>query len=262
MTDWHEAGCARDCTEQHTYTPGRCALAVIPDTQPRPLTASVEPMPDGMLGIVVRARPTASTITDTQLDQLYEQLERAQRVAMHALDAEAAAFEPDDDSNTRPKADPNDELQQRLSDALRRSWDSAVNVHRDDAIRRDTEVVLAELRPELDALVALRQVARGYCPACGRGDAAPTVEDWEQQRQRADEAEGRLAHLQASSEAVGRFLTRTVDERNQLRAALARVHALAEEYPAGIDTALIHAALDLRQHPPAGAATQATDRPA
>ena len=25
--DWHEAGCARDCTEQHTYTWGRCALA-------------------------------------------------------------------------------------------------------------------------------------------------------------------------------------------------------------------------------------------
>ncbi|WP_225840286.1 hypothetical protein [Streptomyces sp. NK08204] len=35
-------------------------------------------------------------------------------------------------------------------------------------------------------LARLRQVARGYCPACGRGDAAPTVQDWEQQRQRAD----------------------------------------------------------------------------
>ena len=45
----------------------------------------------------------------------------------------------------------------------------------------------------LDALYAelegLRQVARGYCPACGRGDTAPTVEHWEQQKQRADEAE-------------------------------------------------------------------------
>lgn len=35
-------------------------------------------------------------------------------------------------------------------------------------------------------LAALRQVSRGYCPACGRGDAAPTVADWEQQKQRAD----------------------------------------------------------------------------
>lgn len=43
---------------------------------------------------------------------------------------------------------------------------------------------------ELEAeLAALRAVARGYCPACGRGDAAPTVTDWEQQRKRADEAE-------------------------------------------------------------------------
>lgn len=38
-------------------------------------------------------------------------------------------------------------------------------------------------------LAALRAVARGYCPACGRGDAAPTVADWEQQKQRADQAE-------------------------------------------------------------------------
>jgi hypothetical protein len=45
-------------------------------------------------------------------------------------------------------------------------------------------------------LAALRQVARGYCPACGRGDAAPTVEDWEQQKQRADQVEEllRIAH--------------------------------------------------------------------
>lgn len=44
-----------------------------------------------------------------------------------------------------------------------------------------------------DQLEALRQVARGYCPDCGRGDAAPTVDDWEQQKQRADRAETALA---------------------------------------------------------------------
>lgn len=38
-----------------------------------------------------------------------------------------------------------------------------------------------------DQLDALRAVARGYCPACGRGDAAPTVDDWEAERQRANE---------------------------------------------------------------------------
>lgn len=83
-----------------------------------------------------------------------------------------------------------------------------------------------------DELAALRAVARGYCPACGRGDAAPTVEHWEQQRDRADRAE----------------------------AAVARIQDLAAEYPAGIDTALIHQALDHTQHrAPAPAATQATD---
>ncbi|GKQ35160.1 hypothetical protein [Streptomyces sp. A012304] len=46
-------------------------------------------------------------------------------------------------------------------------------------------------------LAALRAVARGYCPACGRGDAAPTADDWEQQRQRADRAEGECEHLRA-----------------------------------------------------------------
>ncbi|MDX3520741.1 hypothetical protein [Streptomyces scabiei] len=42
-----------------------------------------------------------------------------------------------------------------------------------------------------EQLEALRAVARGYCPDCGRGDAAPTVADWETQRRRADTAEWR-----------------------------------------------------------------------
>jgi hypothetical protein len=67
-----------------------------------------------------------------------------------------------------------------------------------------------------DELAALRTVARGYCPACGRGDAAPTVADWEEQKQRAGFYE----------------------------AALARIQALIDAHPAGIDTALILEALD------------------
>lgn len=51
---------------------------------------------------------------------------------------------------------------------------------------------------QLDALYEqldqLRAVARGYCPACGRGDAAPGVEHWEQQKRRADQAE-ELLHI-------------------------------------------------------------------
>lgn len=63
----------------------------------------------------------------------------------------------------------------------------------------------------------------GYCPACGRGDVAPTPEEYEQQRQRAEQAVAALAHVQA----------------------------LADEYPVAIDTARIHEALDTpgNQHP-------------
>lgn len=166
MTDWREAGCARDCTEQHTYTPGRCALAVVPDTPPRPLIASVEPMPDGMPGIVVRARPTASTITDTQLDQLYAE---------------------------------NDRLAAELAD-----YDQRVQ-------RLDAE------------LAALRQVARGYCHACGRGDAAPSVDDWEQQKQRADEAEGQLRLADAMRQQNLDAAAAAIQRAEQAEAALARV---------------------------------------
>lgn len=49
-------------------------------------------------------------------------------------------------------------------------------------------------RAEAD-LAALRQVARGYCPDCGRGDAAPTVENWETERRRADTAEQRVQQI-------------------------------------------------------------------
>jgi len=48
-----------------------------------------------------------------------------------------------------------------------------------------------------DQLDALRQVARGYCPTCGRGDAAPTVQDWEQQRDRAERADAAIERVRA-----------------------------------------------------------------
>ena len=57
-TNWHQAGCARDCTEQHTYTWGRCALA--PETsKPEPTISilRVEPDPEGGRHIVTRSIP-------------------------------------------------------------------------------------------------------------------------------------------------------------------------------------------------------------
>lgn len=87
-----------------------------------------------------------------------------------------------------------------------------------------------------DQLDALRQVARGYCPDCGRGDAAPTVEHWEQQKQRADEAERRLrnianGHPRADSiqAEIGEMIAQTHDLRDQLRAAETALARQAQE---------------------------------
>ncbi|MFZ3592279.1 hypothetical protein [Streptomyces sp. BH104] len=58
VPDWYDAGCARDCTEQHTYTWGRCALA--PESaRPEPTISigRVEPGPDGQPEIVLRTIP-------------------------------------------------------------------------------------------------------------------------------------------------------------------------------------------------------------
>jgi hypothetical protein len=98
-----------------------------------------------------------------------------------------------------------------------------------DRVRLD-DLTSDQLDALYDQLEALRAVARGYCPACGRGDAAPTVEDWERERRRAETAETALAHLQATSEAAGRLLTRTADERDTLQAVVDRGRALADQW--------------------------------
>jgi len=104
-----------------------------------------------------------------------------------------------------------------------------------------TRAVEAEARAERLAqdLAALRQVARGYCPACGRGDCAPTVADWEQQRKRADQAEARAERLarelrDADDEHLQQAhhtdqTCEAVQRRDQAEAALERVAALADE---------------------------------
>ncbi|MCG0069708.1 hypothetical protein L0F81_41765 [Streptomyces tricolor] len=79
-----------------------------------------------------------------------------------------------------------------------------------------TDTELDQLYAEL---TALREVARGYCPACGRGDASPTAQQWEDQRKRANQAEEllRIAHDTSN---------RAEAERARAEAAIARVRAL------------------------------------
>ncbi|MDX2532315.1 hypothetical protein QBA79_36390 [Streptomyces scabiei] len=62
-----------------------------------------------------------------------------------------------------------------------------------------------------------------------------------------------LEHVAAGNK---RHVQLIVPDLERAEAAIARVQALADEYPAGIDTALIHAALDGQPGP---AATQATE---
>jgi hypothetical protein len=59
---------------------------------------------------------------------------------------------------------------------------------------RDWVAVRDREMEQLRARVAeLEQVSRGYCPDCGRGDCAPTGEDWDRERKRAQRAEAALA---------------------------------------------------------------------
>ena len=110
------------------------------------------------------------------------------------------------------------DLRQRVAEALAAKIDGTQGC----ANRyRLADAVLAVVQPELDRLAALldaesrtlaevdqrcdryvaelaalREVARGYCPHCGRGDASPTAQQWEEQKQRADQVEEllRIAH--------------------------------------------------------------------
>ncbi|MGW3196277.1 hypothetical protein ACWDBD_17160 [Streptomyces sp. NPDC001118] len=122
-------------------------------------------------------RKTASTINDTELDQLYAENDR--------LTAELADYDQRVENLTRQAARTDPELRNQLAAAI-----SALG-------KAETE------------LAALRQVARGYCPACGRGDCAPTVEDEAAHAQTIDSldrAVRRARRAEAVIEAVAEIL--------------------------------------------------------
>lgn len=131
-------------------------------------------------------------------------------------------------------------------------------------------------------LAALREVARGYCPACGRGDCAPTADQWYKQRQRADRAEAELrqyTEADSADAAAGSYAGRAEQaeqERDTAEATAARIRALYEQWvkggPPPLGTSMsrwwdrrlaeLHRAIQPPAHdadtPPAPAATEAT----
>lgn len=111
---------------------------------------------------------------------------------------------------------------------------------------------LDKLYAELDAL---RQVARGYCPACGRGDAAPTVEDWEQQRNRAEFYEAAANRMRDRAEVAGVHAERA---QAALREALNALVHNGGVPPTEADVDRWRAALD---QPAQAVTTPLVDRP-
>ncbi len=88
-----------------------------------------------------------------------------------------------------------------------------------------TSDALDALYEQLDALQA---VARDYCPECGRGDAGPTAEHWEQQRRRADEAEAQLRLVDAMRQQNLDAAAAATQRAETAEAAVGRARALAE----------------------------------
>ncbi|MCM8552265.1 hypothetical protein [Streptomyces sp. STCH 565 A] len=63
----------------------------------------------------------------------------------------------------------------------------------------------------------------GYCPACGRGDCAPTPDEYEQQRQRAARAEAalvRVHHLAAAIHAGAPWTANHTETATRIRNAI------------------------------------------
>jgi hypothetical protein len=114
---------------------------------------------------------------------------------------------------------------------------------------------VARLREGITMLDTLQQVARGYCPHCGRGDAAPTIEDWEAQRRRAGQAEAEVKRLGLMVDEYGAGAGALTDKLKRVRAARDRIaHA-----PAHLDAIWCLDQLDAALDGPGPAATQATE---
>lgn len=100
---------------------------------------------------------------------------------------------------------------------------------------------LAESDQERDRitaeLAALKEISRGYCPECGRGDAAPSVEDWERERHRAERLAAVVERVEFAQGEIRSLATVAEMSRAGALSAAADMlaHALAGVADADID---------------------------
>ncbi|MEU3527527.1 hypothetical protein AB0E62_27275 [Streptomyces sp. NPDC038707] len=102
--------------------------------------------------------------------------------------------------------------------------------------RTASTITDTELDQLYNALDTLRAVARGYCEHCGRGDATPPPEAYEEQRARAARAEAALADVRMiaselfmagqtqTEREIGRRLSAVLDQRAPAAATRATNH--------------------------------------
>jgi hypothetical protein len=139
-----------------------------------------------------------------------------------------------------------DQTRARTPDEVSAAVECAIGLNVDcggaEGVYRVRDAVLDAIRPELDALAALRTVARGYCPHCGRGDAAPTVTDWEQQKQRADQVEELLHIAHETSNKSEAERARAVQRAERVEALLAEILDAFDPLRADDGTLLHHQA--------------------
>ncbi|MFD6324220.1 hypothetical protein ACFWOL_15420 [Streptomyces sp. NPDC058442] len=175
-------------------------------------------------------RPTASTINDNQLDELYAERDRARHALRHLLRHLPRYAETEEEHVDRTPPDSVRQLVDALADALP-AWDPAEE--RDFVWRHY----------QLTHRVLTRRVA--------------------QAEERAENFEGRAKAMEQRAEQAGAVTaetkkllqrrTTTLRQRaERAEAVVESVRALAEAHPVGIDTALIHEALP---EPPTHACT-------
>lgn len=152
--DWYDDGCSRDCREQHTYRWGYCALAAPPEPHVDILRVR-DDMGDGHPGIATESL----TVTE-----LAERVEAALRTIPIRLGPNARAML-DCGEPVRLSGGEYGRLALAVAADLAGQWQAAMRP--------------GEQHPAARALLAaLDDQPSGYCPHCGRGDCAPTADQY------------------------------------------------------------------------------------